>query len=62
MSPEVIPFAQSAQGGQDDNNSQLDKAGQTILQLLNKAAHVAEQNSRHAIDTAQRLFTSASGR
>ena len=33
----------------------LDKAGQTILQLLNKAADVAEQNSRHAIDTAQRL-------
>ena len=34
---------------------QLDKAGQTILQLLSKAADVAEQNSRHAIDTAQRL-------
>jgi hypothetical protein len=34
---------------------QLDQAGKTILQLLNKAADVAEQNSRHAIDTAQRL-------
>ena len=34
---------------------QLDQAGQTILQLLNKAADVAEQNSRHAIDMAQRL-------
>jgi hypothetical protein len=54
MSPEVIPFARSAQGGRDDN-TQLDRAGQTILQLLNKAADVAEQNSRHAIDTAQRL-------
>jgi hypothetical protein len=54
MSPEVIPFARSAQGDRDDN-AQLDKAGQTILQLLNKAANVAEQNSRHAIDTAQRL-------
>jgi hypothetical protein len=54
MSPEVIPFAQSAQGAGDDN-SQLDKAGQTILQLLSKAADVAEQNSRHAIDTAQWL-------
>lgn len=54
MSPEVIPFERSAQGGRDDN-TQLDKAGQTILQLLNKAADVAEQNSRHAIDTAQRL-------
>jgi hypothetical protein len=55
MSPEVIPFARSAQGGRDDNNTQLDKAGQTILQLLNKAADVADQNSKHAIDTAQRL-------
>jgi chromosome segregation ATPase len=54
MSPEVIPFARSAQGDRDDN-AQLDKAGQTILQLLNKAANVAEQNRRHAIDTAQRL-------
>ncbi len=54
MSLEVIPFARSAQGERDDN-SQLDKAGQTILQLLNKAADVAEQNSRLAIDTAQKL-------
>ena len=54
MSPEVIPFARSAQGARDDN-TQLDRAGQTILRLLNEAADVAEQNSRHAIDTAQRL-------
>jgi hypothetical protein len=27
----------------------------TILQLLNKAANVAEQNSKHAIDMAQQL-------
>ena len=53
MSPEVVPFARP-QGARDDN-TQLDKAGQTILQLLSKAADVAEQNSRHAIDTAQRL-------
>ena len=52
MSPEVIPFARSAQGAPDN---QLDRAGQTILDLLSKAADVAEQNSRHAIDTAQRL-------
>ena len=54
MSPEVIPFARSAQGTRDDG-SQLDKAGQTILQLLHKAADVAEQNNRHAIDTADSL-------
>jgi hypothetical protein len=55
MSPEVIPFARSARGERGNSNMQLDKAGQTILQLLNKAADVAEQNSRHAIDTAQKL-------
>jgi hypothetical protein len=54
MSPEVVPFARSAQGERGDNN-QVDKAGQTILQLLNKAADVAEQNSKHAIDTARQL-------
>jgi predicted nucleic acid-binding Zn-ribbon protein len=54
MSPEVIPFGRSAQGGRDDNN-QLDKAGQTILQLLGKAADAAEENSRHALGMAQKL-------
>jgi hypothetical protein len=54
MSAEVIQFARSAQGARDDNN-QLDRAGETILQLLNKAADVAEENSRHAIDMAQKL-------
>jgi hypothetical protein len=47
----VVPFAQ----GKNGNPDQLDRAGQTILQLLNKAAGVAEENSRHAIETAQRL-------
>ena len=34
---------------------QLDKAGQSILHLLHRAAGVAEENSRHALDTAQKL-------
>ena len=55
MSPEVVQFSRSAQSGRDDNTTQLEKAGQTILQLLNKAADVVEQNSRHAIDMAQQL-------
>jgi hypothetical protein len=43
-------------GGNAPNGAdQLDTAGNTILQLLHKAAGVAEQNSRHAIETAQRL-------
>ena len=53
-SPDVIPFAHAAQSAQGDND-QLDKAGQTILQLLSKAADVAEGNSRHAMDMAQKL-------
>jgi hypothetical protein len=48
----VIPFAPAATSG---NADQLDRAGQTILLLLNKAAGVAEENSRNAIEMAQRL-------
>ena len=46
----VIPFAPASTPG---NADQLDRAGQTILQLLNKAAGVAEGNSRNAIELAQ---------
>jgi hypothetical protein len=54
MSPEVVRLSRSSQG-QSNDGSQVDTAGQTILQLLHKAADVADQNSRHAIDTAQRF-------
>jgi hypothetical protein len=37
------------------DGDQLDAAGQTILKLLHKAAGVAEANSRHALDMAQKL-------
>jgi hypothetical protein len=40
----VVPFAPS---------DGLDKAGESILKLLHKAAGVAEQNSQHALDMAQ---------
>jgi hypothetical protein len=46
----VIPFAPP-----DKDNNQLDKAGQSILNLLHKAAGVAEKNSQHALDIAQQL-------
>ena len=49
----VIPFAPAAKNVAADD--QLDKAGQTILQLLHKAAGVAEANSKHALDMAQKL-------
>jgi CRP-like cAMP-binding protein len=34
---------------------QFDKAGQTTLKLLHKAADVAEENSGHALEMAQKL-------
>ena len=50
----VAPFA-PGNNSHSGNPDQLDRAGQTILQLLNKAARVAEENNRHTIETAQRL-------
>ena len=44
-----------AEGQRLSNGDQLDKAGQSILRLLHKAAGVAEENSRQALDTAQKL-------
>jgi hypothetical protein len=51
----VIAFPSGANGVASDGVDQLDKAGQTILRLLHKAAGVAEENSRHALDMAQKL-------
>jgi TolA-binding protein len=48
----VIPFAPAPTPAHAD---QLDRAGQIILQLLNKAAGVAEENSRNAVELAQGL-------
>ena len=50
---DLFLFAQLS--GSAPNTDQLDKAGQTILQLLHKAAGVAEENRRHVLDTAQKL-------
>ena len=49
---DVVPFARAEKNSGAD---QLDKAGQTILQLLHRAAGVADENSRHALETAQKL-------
>jgi hypothetical protein len=49
----VVPFASKNPASSDAD--QLDRAGQTILQLLHKAAGVAEENSRYALDMAQKL-------
>jgi hypothetical protein len=51
----VIPFAPAAKNGAPDGADQLDKAGHTILRLLHKAAGVADANSKHALDMAQKF-------
>ncbi len=61
-SESVIPFAPTAKSAAPANVD-LDKAGQTILGLLHKAAGVAEANSQHALGMAHisEAFSSASG-
>jgi hypothetical protein len=54
-SESVIPFAPAAKNAAPGGADQLDKAGQTILGLLHKAAGVAEANSYHALEMAQKL-------
>jgi hypothetical protein len=51
----VIQFAPAARSAGADGVNQLDKAGQMILELLHKAAGVAEANSQHAIEKAQKI-------
>ena len=51
----VIPFAPAAKSAGSNDADQLDAAGRTILSLLNKAASVADENSQHALDMAQKL-------
>jgi hypothetical protein len=53
-SESVVPFTPK-DAAPPDSADQLDKAGQTILTLLHKAAGVAEANSKHALDMAQKL-------
>jgi hypothetical protein len=43
---DVIPFARAAKDSALGDADQLDKAGQTILQLLHRAAGVAEADTR----------------
>jgi hypothetical protein len=54
-SESVIPFAPAVNNAAADSSDQLDKAGHTILRLLQKAAGVAKANSRQALEMAQKL-------
>jgi hypothetical protein len=49
----VVSLSRARNGAGTDN--QLDKAGQTILQLVAQAAGIADENSRHALGMAQKL-------
>jgi hypothetical protein len=42
-------------GANEPAHDQLDAAGETILQLIHRAAGAAQENSRHAIEMAQKL-------
>jgi hypothetical protein len=52
---DVIPFLRAERTSTSDDADQLDEAGQTIMQMLHRAAVVAEENSRHALEMAQKL-------
>jgi hypothetical protein len=54
-SESVIPFAPTAKGAAPSKGDELDSAGRSILGLLHKAAGVAEANSQHALELAQKL-------
>ena len=54
-SESVIAFGPTTKSEASKEADQLDAAGQTILKLLHKAAGVAEANSKHALEMAQKL-------
>jgi len=51
---DVIPFAR-VDKNTTDGGDQFDTAGRTILQLVQRAAGAADENSRHALGMAQKL-------
>jgi hypothetical protein len=52
---DVVPFDRARGNARHGSDDQLDKAGQTILQIVAQAAGIADENSRHALGLAQRL-------
>jgi replicative DNA helicase len=52
----VVQFAPAPENANSDRAAdQLDRAGQTILQMLRNAANLAEANSQQALETAQQF-------
>ena len=52
IEPDAMPFSRSSKINEAD---QLDKAGQTILHLIERAAGVSGESTRHALDMVQKL-------
>ena len=46
---------QMASGGDVENTDSLDRAGQSILRLLQKVGDATDQDRRHALEMARRL-------
>jgi hypothetical protein len=51
----VVPFSSATRAASGEAADPLDNAGRSILDLLQRAAGIAEENSQHAIDVAQKL-------
>ena len=55
MNGQEAHVIQLERGASKPDNDHLDTAGQTILQLIHRAAGFAEENSRHALEMAHKL-------
>ena len=51
----VIPFAPTGKQTASGTTDSLDAAGQKIVSLLHQAANIVEENSKHALEVAQKL-------
>jgi replicative DNA helicase len=51
----VVQFTPASESAATERADQLDRAGQTILQMLRNAASLAEAHSQQALETAQRF-------
>ncbi len=54
-SPDIVRFPHVRNDNLHGKNDQLDKAGETVLQLVAQAAGIADDNSRQALAMAQKL-------
>jgi hypothetical protein len=52
---DVVSFERARGSSRSGSDDRLDKAGQTILQLVAQAAGIADENSRQALGMAQKL-------